>query len=614
VTGEVRDFVWPICEEEFKEFTDGVDKWIIHNGSGFDGPMIQEMFPSCHSSFTNDKIIDTLVISRTVNYAGMRTHSLKEWGIKLGLHKGDWDDWSCYSMGMHDYCKQDIAVLKGIWKKLGKYAMGALGKKWQLPFTIEKDSNTIGREINTNGFAFDSTTATGILTEIQEEMLVLEAEFQKEWPPELVEVKRIKYRKKKDGTLYSNVDNALVSYPSTYIDTLSDELVCLEYESFAPSSPKKRIDKLWEAGWNPYVKTKTHAKMIRDARFNPPDPERKAKFEKYGWMCNEDNLTTLPKSAPKSAKKLAMWLTLEGRRSSLEEWLGNVQHDGRIHGSIFHIGAWTHRCSHSSPNTANISSPWPTERKPETGVEEIKSRYDSRLRACWKADDAAYLVGTDADGIQLRVLAHYMNSEKYIDSIVKGDKKYGTDIHSLNMRSLGPICKSRGDSKTFIYAWLLGAGIPKVASILGCSAAQGKNAVQNFLDSLPELKHLKRIRIPRDAARGYFIGLDGRRVNQTQEYLILAGYLQNGEAILMKRANAIWRENAKEIGISYKQVGFIQDEWQCEVYGTRSEAELLGKLQCDALVQAGKEFNMNIPITGSTDITKKRGGSWLETH
>ena len=82
--------------------------------------------------------------------------------------------------------------------------------------------------------------------------------------------------------------------------------------------------------------------------------KKKADLAYSGWAVNEDNLSTLPDNAPAGARKLAQWLTLEGRRSSLVEWMGQVQGDGRIHGTTLHIGAWTQRCAHKNPNTANI--------------------------------------------------------------------------------------------------------------------------------------------------------------------------------------------------------------------------------------------------------------------
>ena len=172
-------------------------------------------------------------------------------------------------------------------------------------------------------------------------------------------------------------------------------------------------------------------------------------YKRYGWTVDEANLATLPASAPQAAKDLAKWLTLEGRRKSLVEWLGCVQDDGKIHGKYWGIGAWTHRMSHSSPNSANIASPFSG--KPKSPVEEIKAKYDGAMRNLWKASDGAWLVGTDAEGIQLRLLAHFMQSEDYVKAIISGKKEDETDIHNMNKKALGPVCRSRDDAKSFVY-------------------------------------------------------------------------------------------------------------------------------------------------------------------
>lgn len=306
-------------------------------------------------------------------------------------------------------------------------------------------------------------------------------------------------------------------------------------------------------------------------------------------------------------------MTLEGRRSSLQEWLTAVDRDTeRIHGKFWHIGAWTHRMSHSSPNQANIPACWPKDKAgnkipAKSAVEEVKRRYDDDLRALFHTD--GYLVGADAEGIQLRILAHYMQSEAYRDAICEGRKEDETDIHNLNKRALGPICRTRDDSKTFIYAFLLGAGLPKIASILQCSVAQAKVAETNFLDSLPELKKVKNVMIPRDARKGYFIGLDGRQVKCNSEHLMLAGYLQNGETVVMKHANVLWRQAAWDEGIRFRQVDFVHDEWQSEC-PTLAEAERLGQLKCWAIEEVGKELDIFCPLTGNYVI----GKNWKETH
>ncbi len=100
-------------------------------------------------------------------------------------------------------------------------------------------------------------------------------------------------------------------------------------------------------------------------------------YQRYGWRVNEQNLQTLPETAPKAAQDLAQWLTLEGRRSTLEEWIGCCsEDDSRIHGKFWHIGAWTHRMAHTNPNQANPPSVFHDE--PKTAVEQVKAKYEAK--------------------------------------------------------------------------------------------------------------------------------------------------------------------------------------------------------------------------------------------
>ena len=334
--------------------------------------------------------------------------------------------------------------------------------------------------------------------------------------------------------------------------------------------------------------------------------DRLEHYKKYGWKTSETNLATLPDSAPQAAKDLTKWLTLNGRKKSLTEWLGCVRDDERIHGKFWHIGAWTHRGSHSSPNLTTVYSPFQGE--PKTPIEEIKSRYDLKLRSLFKSD--GWLIGTDAEGIQLRILTHYMKSEVWREAICTGDKTLGTDIHSMNMKALGRVCRDRDSAKTFIYAWLLGASIPKVAEILKTSIREASTANTSFLDAFPELKRLKNTKIPFDANRGYFEGLDGRLVQCNSQHHMLAGYLQNGEAVIMKMANVLWRKRLKELGIRFRQVNFVHDEWQTESFGSMEDAEKIAFVQRASIERVGKDLGLFCPLSGSSKV----GKNWGETH
>jgi hypothetical protein len=121
-------------------------------------------------------------------------------------------------------------------------------------------------DMTANGFYFDEDQAEELLGEIQTRMERLEQGLQEDFPPKLTEVNRIKYRRKADGSLFSSVTKAQEKYFATALDKSVDpnELVCYEYIPFNPASPKQRIERLWEAGWEPFEKTKGHIEYERE--------------------------------------------------------------------------------------------------------------------------------------------------------------------------------------------------------------------------------------------------------------------------------------------------------------------------------------------------------------
>lgn len=599
--------------ERYLELMSSVDKVVMHNGVGFDWKVLCRFFGEDHLPF--EKVVDTLIISRLLKYDRKGGHSLSAWGKRVFLDKGEFKD---FEGGLTDemlsYCKNDVDVTIKVYKRLVKDIKENGGvDRWAKAIRVEHDIQRILEKATENGFLFKADDAEVMLGEIVSRMSQLEEEFQRDFPPKLEIVNTLQYKLKADGTPHLRVANAIEKYPKT--EVVEDTLVCYDYIPFSPGSPKKRIDRLWEAGWKPVAKTDGHLdweKDMRNAQRNrkPTDElqAKEAKFKRYGWKCNEQNLNTLPANAPTGAHKLAEWMTLDGRRSSLVEWLGQVKEDGRIHGRFTGIGSWTHRLAHSAPNQANIPAEFHGEAN--TAVKEVKAKYDGPMRALWCVPEDSWQVGTDAEGIQLRLLAHFMKSEQYRDAILSGSKETETDIHNLNRRALGLEHITRDDAKTFIYAFLLGAGNAKVAEILSCSTQQAGEAVENFTQSIEGLAKLKRSTIPMIAKYGYFPGLDGRRVGFPGEHFILAGMLQNGESTLMKYACLKWMEDADKENIDYKLLTWPHDEWQVEVNGSRDMAERLGQIQRDAIVWAGEQMKLFCPMEGSTDI----GKNWRECH
>jgi len=161
-----------------------------------------------------------------------------------------------------------------------------------------------------------------------------------------------------------------------------------------------------------------------------------------------------------------------------------------------------------------------------------------------------------------------------------------------------------------VYTFLNGGGAGKFASILGCDYRQGKAALDRFVASYPGLENLRTTQIPILARRGYFQGLDGRLVPCDSEHHMLACMLQNAEAVIMKHACILWRNKARELGLQFRQVNFVHDEFQTESFGSRENAEQLGCLQRDSIVEVGLRLGLRCPLAGNYKI----GKNWLETH
>lgn len=627
-TGEVYKFENchedPVAKAAAIEWYSSVDRIVGHNFIQFDAPEINRLLKPRLIDPT--KIIDTLVISRTIDYdidipkGAKSPHSLDAWGRRLGVYKGDFHQFDTFSQEMVDYWLGDLDTTEALYNHFGKYIFD---KDWRLSLRTEHDLQIELVRTKYYGFYFDRVKAEFLLNSVQVKMKKLEEQFQIDFPPKLEEVNRVQYRLKKDGTEMATVAKAKQKYALCQKSLDGTELVCFDWIPFNPGSPQDRIDVLWEAGWKPVDKTKTHLKFERmgvgDKSTPKSEPmtqqvynEKKKQLARYGWTCSEENLSTLPDDAPEGARALAQWLTLEGRRSSLVEWLGQCGDDSRIHGQINNIGAWTGRCAHREPNTANIPSPFHGDVR--TAVDEVKKQYDVHLRACWTVPSGSWLVGTDADGIQLRVLADYLwrhfDAEQYALAIMEGKKENETDIHNLNKRALGVPHGTRDMAKTFIYAWLLGAGVAKTAQILGVNQREAQAARDRFEKSIDGLYDLKNRMVPFIADQGFFTGYDGRKVKVPSKHKTLAGILQSGESILMKHSLLRWHEAARREGINFKMVGFIHDEYQVEVIGTKEEAERLGQIQAQCMLETGQELGFKIPTPGSYDV----GKNWAETH
>tara|TARA_R110001606_G_scaffold123029_4_gene256247 strand:+ start:1912 stop:3663 length:1752 start_codon:yes stop_codon:yes gene_type:complete len=545
----------------FAKFAEGVTHWIAQNGIGFDIPVVEKLWGY---KIPLAKTTDTLVLSRLFDPQRKGGHSLKAWGERLGDFKTDFDDWSHYSEEMKNYCKQDVHVTELLYNELMRE-----GKAFsQASINLEHMVHSIMCEQEANGFELDIDKAQEIYTVCLKEANRIEADIKEFMVPIAVPVKEVNVKYTKAGNIYSN---QLLEGQNVQGDYT--KITWQEFNLDSPVQINKRLDR---EGWKPTIKTDG------------------GDFYK---ICPE-NLATIPDTAPQAVKGLKAWKILKTRWKLAQEWLEKSQGDGRVHGQVITTGAVTHRAAHRGPNMANI----PSVPHGKAGIMwKMDGMYAAECRQVFKVPEGKLLVGTDAAGIQLRVLAHYMNDPVYTEQVIDGD------IHTFNMEALGRYCKDRPTAKTFIYAFLLGAGVGKIAEILECNGGQANKSMQNFYDTLPTLKRLKS-EASRAASMGWMKGLDGRILKIGSDHLALSVYLQGGETVIMRLANVFWQKQAKKEGINFKQCAWVHDEWQTEV--DADQAERLGAIQVQSIKDAGTFFKLNCPMDGEAKI----GKNWLETH
>jgi len=276
---------------------------------------------------------------------------------------------------------------------------------------------------------------------------------------------------------------------------------------------------------------------------------------------------------------------VQKRIAQVQSWLDAVESDGRVHGQVNACGAVTGRMTHSKPNMAQVPA--------------VGAPYGYECRACWIVPEGHKLVGVDASGLELRMLASFMNDKEYTNEILNGD------IHTTNQINAG--LSTRAQAKTFIYAFLYGAGDSKIGSIVGGSQRTGAELRQRFLSNTPALAELRE-RVYIASQRGYLRGVDGRRLHIRSEHSALNTLLQSAGAVVMKKALQIFEQYAPQWKLDYKLLGSIHDEYQIEARA--DQADKVGYLMVESIKAAGTALDLPCPLDGEYKV----GNNWADTH
>ena len=537
-------------------------KLIGHNILGYDIPAIESITGISLSSI---KAVDTLVLSRLFHPTREGGHGLESWGYRLGFKKGSYGSsegaWDSYSPEMLQYCINDVQLNEKVYSRLKSESRGFTGQAVQLEHSVAK---IIDQQRRT-GFLLNQKKCMLLVAELQEKIEQVQSEVHETFKPKIIKNVLVpKYTK--SGTTAKTAVNSEgngVRLTEKEYDTIREhgKVTRTTVIDFNLASRKQIGEYLVEFGWKPKNRTPTGQPIVDEGTLN--------------------KVKNIPEAA-----MIAKYLMLQKRLAQIKSWLKEVDDNtDRVHGYVNPNGAVTSRMTHSHPNMAQIPS--------------SKSPYGPECRSCWTVPKGYKLVGIDASGLELRMLAHEMNDEAYTNEILNGD------IHTANQKLAG--LESRNQAKTFIYALNYGAGDAKLGSVVGGNREAGKRLRERFFSSLPSFKTLKD-RVSREAASGSIKALDGRKLTVRSEHAALNTLLQGNGAIVMKQALIYLDNKIKSKGIDAKFVANVHDEWQLEV--KEDQADAVGRLGVQALRETTCTFKLNCPLDGEYKI----GDNWYETH
>lgn len=615
------------------------EELIGHNIVGYDLPALKKLAGFTYSG----NVLDTLVLSRIIypeikeqdfqlrayqekrglalfNQVG--SHSLGAWGKRIGTYKEDFNkDFSIFTQTMLEYCQQDVRVTYELYKKfLDKLPP-------QSCIELEQEMSRLCLEMELHGWPFNLEAAKKLYEEVRVKRDSIVTQLRAIFPGWEEEMK---------CPAYYTYQYEGLSFRSVSKGSVEDEAYLSLKASYGKAITRKLIQEGIQDG--PVRK--------RKVQFKPGSGKHieRAFKEKYGWkptsfnkdgsaQVNEEILEGLEYP---ECKLLLEYELLQDRCEKLKEgrnggWIDYASADGRIHGHIISNGAVTCRATHNRPNVAQV----PSNDKP----------YGRQCRELFTTVPGYVLLGSDADSLELRCLAHYLSwhdGGEYAKIVSLGKKEDLTDVHSVNQRAAN--LASRDNAKTFIYGFLYGAGEEKVGRIVGVSLQEieiyrvtrkkeweslkrqrkkrglpddaysialclrGRDLIQEFLSNTPALKVLREKVKERVREQGYLTSLDGRKLHIRYEHAALNTLLQSAGSIVCKTWMVECHKLIKERNVDAIQVGWIHDEKQWVV--RIGQEDDMKRICEDAIKSAEQILNFRCPLSCGVSI----GEDWSKTH
>lgn len=582
------------------------DLCIGHNALGFDRFCLEKIYEKELGPLPNHG--DTFIMSRLLygpkdSPCPEGKHGIAAWGAFFGYPKIDFHDWTQFSEDMLIYCKRDVEIGLLIYN----YLTERWSKSLDYSYTLECNVRSIVSRQELNGFCLDPEKHERLLRDLDVGIAEVRDRLDQIIPPEI----------------------QVMSTPMYYTATRQD-LVRGTVESMYKTKKEAKADGFRD------IEIVAGPPRTKTIPFNPGSSQQVVEYfkTKYNWkpvvMTDKGNpsmtAAILENLAFPEADLFAEYQMFTKRISQVSSWVSFVKR-GRVHGSVHTVGAATYRMSHSDPNIAQVTAngkPWGAE-----------------CRACWVARPGWTLVGTDAKGLELRMLANALSpydNGAYIPAVCDGDPhEYNNKLAGLGNRTV---------AKTCVYAFTYGGGLIKLGKIAKDSESVQAEAEgvtlpkvyvrymkENGLFQTENIEAAKRGVVIKDRFRtrvtGFgalldglalelevdgktIAGIDGRRIPVESAHTILNRRLQSDGAIVMKEAlRRHYIKMFKTFGPHGKHWAYcanVHDEFQVEC--DPAIAEQVKEIGCYAIKQAGVVLGLTCPLAGDA----KAGDSWYATH
>ncbi|MCE2576888.1 DNA polymerase [Komagataeibacter sp. FNDCR2] len=565
------------------------DRLYGHNILLYDIPALEKI---TGLKWDRSKIVDTLLLARilwpeikqgdmfrwkqgTLPGRLIGSHSLKAWGYRLGVLKGDFSedaDWSTWTKAMQTYCEQDVRVTLALYRQIGKkFADGTITPR---VYELERRVADLCFRMTVEGFTFDVKAAGMLYADLAARSNELFEQIQRAFPP----IERI-------TTIIPKVNNKVRGYVKGV------PFQKRKMEALKPKGREQLAERLkLRYGWDAPRDGRTGRVNLDDAVLAKLDFPEIPIIREYYAIEKALGMLAIGKNA---------WLKLE--------------RNGRIHGEYETAGAVTGRATHKRPNIAQVMKV--AHDGDGNVLKGLAGGFGFECRSLFTVPPGWTLVGADMSGLELRCLGHYLSiydDGAYVSVVLDGD------VHTVNMKAAG--LPTRDKAKTFIYAYLYGAGDELIGAIVlpNASAAEqkkaGKRIKAQFLKGMPALAKL-RDKVREAAERGWIEGIDGRRLTIRKPHAALNTLLQSAGAIVCKQWIVMIYDELLRRGLKWGLSGdfsfcaWVHDEVQIACR-TPEIAETVAQVCKDMATAAGEALGFDCRLNGDAKI----GRTWAETH